>query len=260
MADICHIPGGDPLGDKILNKGIHTFANLVNYGMEKSAFSHYMRIDGDHLYFKNQIKEVRNHIVNNALICDTFGESCSSSSPLHSVFYTPHINILPSYDAWYVSKHQKPSMEIFSGLGDHVIHPISSDFYYVAVEKKNGDLEYPDRLIAALDVDIGKKYKFYWLGFFSWHLKHVALFKRYGKFENKTPHLKKYHDEVFLKERSSFSRLSDFLELSFDELDLEKIPWMAERIKSAWERRFHFIDSNVIKLIGREPLNSILRG
>ena len=258
-AGIFHIPGGEPHGDKILNKGIHAFANLVNYGMEKSAYSHYMRIDGDHLYFKDQIKEVRDYIVKNASIFDIFGNNCSSSSSFHNVFYTPHINIFPSYDAWYVSRYQKPSMEIFSGLGDHAIHPISSDFYYVAVEK-NGELEYPDRLIAALDTDIGKKYTFNWLGFFSWHLKHVALFKRYGKFQNKIPHLKKYHDEVFLRERDSFSHLGNFLELSFSQLNIEKIPWMEERIKSAWEHRFHSIDSNVLELIGREPLNSILRG
>ena len=257
-AEIHHQPEGYKLGEITINRSIHSFSNLVNYGLSKTVFSHYLCVDGDHLFFQKSLKAIHQHIVNRKPIKDVFGEDCDFAD--NSIFYTPHINLTPSFEGWYVSTEQRPGMEIFSGIGDHIIHPICSSCYYLTTEKLDGRLEYNKRLITCLDQTIKENYKFHWLGFFSWHLKHVVLFKRYGNFKQKIPHLKRWHDEVFIENKDIFLPVGDFLKLDFARLNLDQILWMKKRLMAAWGSRFDVVDLDITDLISKDEIEKILSG
>lgn len=242
----CTIDQGERIGDHLYKTGIHTQANMHNLGMQRAKFSHYCRIDGDQIYFPAYLKKICDSIKNNSELIDVLGNLVNhNNEQILTTYNMSMINIFPHEDLWYVSTDHQKFRDCFSGCGDHVIHKISSQTMYATKTDLNHKFIGPDLFVPyerqkqkGADRLTSSSY----IGYMSFHCKHVSAFQRYSDFAEGFNYIDHYRENVFLPNFDDFVEINTALENEFDQFRNISPNWIIGAWEKSWEQRVGMVD------------------
>ena len=242
----CTIDQGERIGDYLYKTGIHTQANMHNLGMQRARYSHYCRIDGDQIYFPKYLKNICESIKNGSDIIDIFGNSVAQDKqhPMPS-YNLSMINIFPHEGRWYVSTDHQKHRDPFSGCGDHVIHKISSQTMYATKTDLNHKFIGPDLFVPyERQKQEGAKRLMTsnYLGWMSFHCKHISAFQRYFDFSDEFSYIDHYRKNIFLPNFKDFVEINTALENGFEQFRNVSPKWIVGAWEKSWELRASMVD------------------
>ena len=247
----CTIDQGERIGDHLYKTGIHTQANMHNLGMQRAKYSHYCRIDGDQIYFPAYLKLVVDSIKSGGELLDVMGKSIDHElTDLLPRYNLSMINIFPFESTWYVPTEHTFQREPFSGNGDHVIHKINSKSLYATKTDLNHKFMGPDFLVPyerQRQKGARQLMTNNWIGWMSFHCKHVALHKRYNQFAEDNYYINHYRDNIFLPNKEHFEDIEVALTRNFEQFKGLQPEWILAIWERSWEQRSTMVDVTPLK-------------
>ena len=162
------------------------------------------------------------------------------------------INIFPFESTWYVPTEHTFQREPFSGNGDHVIHKINSKSLYATKTDLNHKFMGPDFLVPyerQRQKGARQLMTNNWIGWMSFHCKHVALHKRYNQFAEDNYYISHYRDNKFLPNKDNFEDIEIALTRNFDQFKGVQPEWILAIWERSWEQRSTMVDVAPLKVM-----------
>ncbi len=217
-----------------LHTHIHTRANLHNQAMARARFSHYLRIDGDQVYFPGQLQKLSNWVKAGTPLFDLSDALIEEKPNRLQTIGISGINIFPAENKWFV-RAGNHAQDAFSGFGDHLLHQIDEQLIYATLTEENGDHRANDAQAFRHRRDTSKTgLTTSWFGFTFFHCKYVANYKRYNGYNQRKRYIEHYYENVFKKNRAEFVPLDEYLQTEFNELQIPEKSWNRNIVEKAW--------------------------
>jgi len=219
---------------------------MHNLGMQRARFSHYCRIDGDQIYFPAYLKKLCDSIKHGSEFIDVLGNRLNhDSTDVIPSYNMSMINIFPHEGQWYVSTDHQKHRDSFSGCGDHVIHKISSQAMYATMTDLKHNFIGPDLFVPyerQKQPGAKKIMRSSYIGWMSFHCKHVSAFQRYHDFSEDFSYLDHYRKNIFLPNFDDFVEINTALENEFDQFRNVTPQWILGAWEKSWEQRANMVD------------------